>query len=338
MTDGRRPGGDRGRGVGARPAGGDRPGAPRAADLRPALPDRHVAGAGAAAQAVLRPRSVRSATSRSSASCSTRRTPGPLRDRELAAVRAELADRLELTRSEVVRGRPRAGSWPTSAAYVDDAGGRSTGDLRPLGAPGGARVPTSGSTAAGRDPVALHRARTAAKRARYAAEVVGKPKRARRLKRRTEGLGIHHDCHVAAARLLSIEVTECRRRRAGPDPGPPRGARGGRAPRSRWVRSRVRRHARTLRGRRPAPRLVPTRPRPTRGTRWAWWPVTPSAPVAKVMFAVDPTLEVAQEAVEWGADLLVVHHPLFLTPVSSVAATTPKGRILHTLTRAAVRC
>jgi putative NIF3 family GTP cyclohydrolase 1 type 2 len=36
--------------------------------------------------------------------------------------------------------------------------------------------------------------------------------------------------------------------------------------------------------------------------------------------------------VEWGADLLVVHHPLFLTPVSSVAATTPKGRTLHTLT------
>lgn len=58
----------------------------------------------------------------------------------------------------------------------------------------------------------------------------------------------------------------------------------------------------------------------------------PAAPVAKVMFAVDPTLAVAQEAVEWGADLLVVHHPLFLTPVSSVAATTPKGRILHTLT------
>ena len=57
----------------------------------------------------------------------------------------------------------------------------------------------------------------------------------------------------------------------------------------------------------------------------------PSADVAKVMFAVDPTLEVAQEAVGWGADLLVVHHPLFLTPVSSVAATTPKGRTLHAL-------
>jgi len=58
----------------------------------------------------------------------------------------------------------------------------------------------------------------------------------------------------------------------------------------------------------------------------------PAAPVAKVMFAVDPTLEVAREAVEWGADLLVVHHPLFLGAVHGVAATTPKGRILHTLT------
>jgi dinuclear metal center YbgI/SA1388 family protein len=58
----------------------------------------------------------------------------------------------------------------------------------------------------------------------------------------------------------------------------------------------------------------------------------PAAEVARVMFAVDPTIEVAREAVEWGADLLVVHHPLFLTAVSSVAATTPKGRTLHTLT------
>jgi dinuclear metal center YbgI/SA1388 family protein len=58
----------------------------------------------------------------------------------------------------------------------------------------------------------------------------------------------------------------------------------------------------------------------------------PEAAVSKVMFAVDPTLEVAREAVEWGADLLVVHHPLFLTPVSSVASTTPKGRTLQALT------
>ena len=56
-----------------------------------------------------------------------------------------------------------------------------------------------------------------------------------------------------------------------------------------------------------------------------------SAPVAKVMFAVDPTLEVAREAVAWGADLLVVHHPLFLTPVHGFSTATPKGRTLMAL-------
>lgn len=60
----------------------------------------------------------------------------------------------------------------------------------------------------------------------------------------------------------------------------------------------------------------------------------PAAQVRKVMFAVDPTETVAAEAAEWGADLLVVHHPLFLKPVHGVAATTPKGRTLHTLTAA----
>lgn len=60
----------------------------------------------------------------------------------------------------------------------------------------------------------------------------------------------------------------------------------------------------------------------------------PEAEVRKVMFAVDPTEAVAAEAVEWGADLLVVHHPLFLKPVHSVAATTAKGRTLHRLAAA----
>ncbi len=60
----------------------------------------------------------------------------------------------------------------------------------------------------------------------------------------------------------------------------------------------------------------------------------PDQQVRKVMFAVDPSPEVAAEAVEFGADLLVVHHPLFLTPVHGVAATTPKGRTLHALTKA----
>ena len=60
----------------------------------------------------------------------------------------------------------------------------------------------------------------------------------------------------------------------------------------------------------------------------------PAAPVGKVQFAVDPTPEVAREAADWGADLLVVHHPLFLKPVHGFAATTPKGRTLATLATA----
>jgi dinuclear metal center YbgI/SA1388 family protein len=56
-----------------------------------------------------------------------------------------------------------------------------------------------------------------------------------------------------------------------------------------------------------------------------------SAPLAKVMFAVDPSIEVAKEAVRWGADLLVVHHPLFLRPVHGFSTGTPKGRTLTTL-------
>jgi dinuclear metal center YbgI/SA1388 family protein len=59
----------------------------------------------------------------------------------------------------------------------------------------------------------------------------------------------------------------------------------------------------------------------------------PDQPVAKVLFAVDPAPTVVEEARAWGADLVVVHHPLLLTPVSSMAATTPKGRVLHTLAR-----
>jgi dinuclear metal center YbgI/SA1388 family protein len=60
----------------------------------------------------------------------------------------------------------------------------------------------------------------------------------------------------------------------------------------------------------------------------------PGRSVKKVMFAVDPTVEVAREAADWGAGLLVVHHPLFLTAVHGFAATTAKGRTLSVLAEA----
>lgn len=62
----------------------------------------------------------------------------------------------------------------------------------------------------------------------------------------------------------------------------------------------------------------------------------PQAPVRRVLFAVDPVLDVAREAIEAGADLLVTHHPLYLRGTSSVAATSAKGRVVHELVRAGV--
>lgn len=62
----------------------------------------------------------------------------------------------------------------------------------------------------------------------------------------------------------------------------------------------------------------------------------PDAPVERVLFAVDPVHEVVAEALEFQAHLIVAHHPLFLRGVHGVAATTPKGRVAHTLVRAGV--
>ncbi|TKJ20638.1 Nif3-like dinuclear metal center hexameric protein [Blastococcus sp. CCUG 61487] len=60
----------------------------------------------------------------------------------------------------------------------------------------------------------------------------------------------------------------------------------------------------------------------------------PDEPVGRVLFAVDPTAAVVDEVVATGADLLVTHHPLFLTPVHGVPADDPKGRLVHRLVRA----
>ncbi|WP_431712011.1 Nif3-like dinuclear metal center hexameric protein [Glutamicibacter uratoxydans] len=54
-------------------------------------------------------------------------------------------------------------------------------------------------------------------------------------------------------------------------------------------------------------------------------------PVNKVLFAVDPTLSVIEDAIERGADLLITHHPLLLKPVNQVAGTNFKGEAIHRL-------
>jgi dinuclear metal center YbgI/SA1388 family protein len=57
----------------------------------------------------------------------------------------------------------------------------------------------------------------------------------------------------------------------------------------------------------------------------------PSAPVRRVACVVDCVPETVAEALAGGADMIVAHHPLLLRGVSSVAATTYKGRIVHQL-------
>lgn len=59
----------------------------------------------------------------------------------------------------------------------------------------------------------------------------------------------------------------------------------------------------------------------------------PLAEVSTVAFALDCTQEVADKAVELGAQMLIVHHPLLMRGVTSVAADTPKGKVIHTLIR-----
>lgn len=59
----------------------------------------------------------------------------------------------------------------------------------------------------------------------------------------------------------------------------------------------------------------------------------PGDAVRTVMFAVDATESVVDEALTAGADLLVVHHPLLLRGVDTVGAHTPKGSLVHRLIR-----
>jgi dinuclear metal center YbgI/SA1388 family protein len=60
----------------------------------------------------------------------------------------------------------------------------------------------------------------------------------------------------------------------------------------------------------------------------------PDAEVRRVLLAVDPVESVVAQAVEGGYDLLLTHHPLYLRGTTSVAATTPKGRVVHRLVQA----
>ncbi|WP_163506991.1 Nif3-like dinuclear metal center hexameric protein [Fodinicola acaciae] len=57
----------------------------------------------------------------------------------------------------------------------------------------------------------------------------------------------------------------------------------------------------------------------------------PAAEVSRVLLAVDPVSETVAEAVDCGAQLMITHHPLLLRGVHTVAASTLKGGLVHTL-------
>ena len=57
----------------------------------------------------------------------------------------------------------------------------------------------------------------------------------------------------------------------------------------------------------------------------------PVSTVTRVLLAVDPVDVVVQEALDRGCQLLLTHHPLYLRPTTTVAADTPKGRVVHRL-------
>lgn len=55
-------------------------------------------------------------------------------------------------------------------------------------------------------------------------------------------------------------------------------------------------------------------------------------PVSRILVSLDITEEVAAEAGELGAELIVAHHPVIFHPAKSVTDATPEGRILLALT------
>jgi dinuclear metal center YbgI/SA1388 family protein len=60
----------------------------------------------------------------------------------------------------------------------------------------------------------------------------------------------------------------------------------------------------------------------------------PDQAVTHVRLAVDAVLEVVDEAVDIGADLLLVHHPLLFRGATTMAESTTKGAVVSRLVRA----
>lgn len=57
----------------------------------------------------------------------------------------------------------------------------------------------------------------------------------------------------------------------------------------------------------------------------------PSASVKKIYCAVDPSIDIAREAVAWGADLLITHHPLWFRSVHTISGAGHRGYVAQML-------
>lgn len=56
-----------------------------------------------------------------------------------------------------------------------------------------------------------------------------------------------------------------------------------------------------------------------------------STPVTKVLVALDPFEHVCKEAAQWGAELIVTHHPLIFQPLPNITDETSISRAVMTL-------
>ena len=61
-----------------------------------------------------------------------------------------------------------------------------------------------------------------------------------------------------------------------------------------------------------------------------------TAPVSRLLLAVDVDDAVVAQAESIGAELVITHHPLLFRPVQSVAADTTKGSLVHRLIRGGI--
>ena len=58
-----------------------------------------------------------------------------------------------------------------------------------------------------------------------------------------------------------------------------------------------------------------------------------ATPVTKILVALDPFAHVCQEAAQWGAELMITHHPIIFRPLPALTDDTAIGRGILTLCR-----